>query len=64
MITEKIFKFNYAHIEDVILELADEIRKGYKIVKFNRLPFDHEVYSTSYKPCLEVTLIAKESENI
>lgn len=63
MIIKEVFTFNYTHIEDIILEFADEIQKGYKNIKFNQLPFQ-EMWFTSYKPCLEVVLHNKERENI
>ena len=63
MIIEKVFKFNCAHIEEVILALAEEINKGYRIVSMSQIPFETTCHShPAYAPGMEITLRNKESE--
>lgn len=60
MILAKKFDVNFEDIDSVILTLAEEIKKGYKIYNIEHYPFECSINTLNRKPCATITLINKE----
>ena len=62
MIRSKVFEATTEDLNSVILELADEIKKGYKVQQIERLPFEMSCRHRHFPPCVKITLVKEYRE--
>ena len=60
MIISKVFEASTEDLNGVILELAEEIKKGYKVQCIERLPYEMMYREKHLKPCVKITLVNKD----
>lgn len=62
MIVKKTFEVSAKDIDSVVLELAEEIKKGWTITRITRLDCEFKMYiREDWWPTFEVTLQRKEA---
>lgn len=62
MIRSKVFEATTEDLNSVILELADEIKKGYKVQQIERLPFEMAHRHRHFPTCVKITLVKRYEE--
>ena len=60
MIVEKKISFNYDNMDEVILELAEEINKGFTISYIERLPYTLSIKQYDDSASMIICLRRKE----
>lgn len=63
MILQKSYEINFIDVDSAILEVAEDIKKGYTIDVVERLPFELS-YSEKPKAAFVVTLKNKKVDRI
>ena len=62
MIRSKVIEATTEDLNGVILELAEEIKKGYKVWQIERLPFEPVYRQRHFPPCVKITLVKEYEE--
>ena len=55
---EKVFKYNnpmYGEIDEIVLDVAEELKKGFHISQIEQIPFPYK-NSNNFEPNLIITL--------
>ena len=63
MIIEKTYKINFIDMDSAILEIAEDIKRGYTIHKIEQLPLEFS-YATVPKAAFSITLKNKKVDKI
>ena len=63
MILQKTYEINFIDIDNAVLEIAEDIKHGYTIRKFEQLPMEFS-YATVPKAAFSITLKNRKADKI
>ena len=62
MIVNKIYNINYRDVDSAILEIAEDIQKGYTIRAFDFQPGEISYGTRLTEPCISITLYNRQAD--